>query len=205
MTALAVRTGAINLGQGFPDDGWPGGRDRGGGRPRCAAVENQYAPLPGVPALREAVLEHQRHYYGLDPEDVLVTFGATEAIAVGAARAAAIPATRSWCSSPTTTPTPRASRFAGAPRRPVTLRPPEFALDPDALRAAIGPRARLLLLNSPHNPTGRVLDRPELELIADGLRRARLDLRDRRGLRASRLRRRSTSRSRRFRGWRSGR
>ena len=76
MTALAVRTGAINLGQGFPDSDGPA-------EVIDAAVaalrgsENQYAPLPGVPALREALLEHQRAYYGLEPEDVLVTFGAT--------------------------------------------------------------------------------------------------------------------------------
>src|SRR5581483_7897957 len=80
MTALALRTGAINLGQGFPDTGGPPAVIE-------AAVtalrsgENQYAPLPGVPALREAVLEHQRAWYGLEPEDVLITFGATEAIA----------------------------------------------------------------------------------------------------------------------------
>ncbi|MHB1571833.1 MAG: aminotransferase class I/II-fold pyridoxal phosphate-dependent enzyme, partial [Solirubrobacteraceae bacterium] len=80
MTALALRTGAINLGQGFPDaDGPPAVIDaavaalRGG--------HNQYAPLPGVPPLREAVLDHQRRHYGLAPEDVLITFGATEAIA----------------------------------------------------------------------------------------------------------------------------
>src|SRR5256714_421454 len=80
MSALALRTGAINLGQGFPDTDGPAAvieaavaALRGG--------ENQYAPLPGVPALREAVLEHQRRWYGLEPEDVLVTFGATEGIA----------------------------------------------------------------------------------------------------------------------------
>ena len=86
MTALAERTGAINLGQGFPDTDGPSevmeaavAALRGGA--------NQYAPLPGVPALREAVFAHQREYYGLEPEEVLITFGATEAIAVGAARA----------------------------------------------------------------------------------------------------------------------
>ena len=80
MTALAARTGAINLGQGFPDTDGPDSvieaavaALRGG--------ENQYAPLPGVPALRDAVLAHKRDFYGLEPEDVLVTFGATEAIA----------------------------------------------------------------------------------------------------------------------------
>ena len=80
MTALAVRTGAINLGQGFPDtDGPPAVIEAAVAALRSG--HNQYAPLPGVPALREAVLEHQRSYYGLEPEDVLITFGATEAIA----------------------------------------------------------------------------------------------------------------------------
>src|ERR1700733_2781392 len=80
MSALALSTGAINLGQGFPDtDGPPAVVKAAVDALRSG--ENQYAPLPGVPVLREAVFEHQRRYYGLDPEDVLITFGATEAIA----------------------------------------------------------------------------------------------------------------------------
>ena len=164
MTALAVRTGAINLGQGFPDtDGPPAVIEaavaalRGG--------ENQYAPLPGVPALREAVLEHQRDWYGLEPEDVLVTFGATEAIAA-ALLGLCDPGDEVVVLEPYYDSYAACIAFAGATRRPVTLRPPGFEVDPDALRTAIGPRARLLLLNSPHNPTGRVLTRVELELIA---------------------------------------
>jgi N-succinyldiaminopimelate aminotransferase len=164
MTALAQRTGAINLGQGFPDEDGPAPVIE-------AAVQalrsghNQYAPLPGVPVLREAVLEHQRHYYALEPEDVLVTFGATEAIAA---------ALLALCESgdevvvlePYYDSYSACIAFAGAQRRPVTLRPPDFALDRDALRAAIGPRARLMLVNSPHNPTGRVLGAEELSWIA---------------------------------------
>jgi N-succinyldiaminopimelate aminotransferase len=164
MTALAVRTGAINLGQGFPDTDGPAAvieaavaALRGG--------ENQYAPLPGVPALREAVLEHQRAYYGLEPEDVLVTFGATEAIAASLL-GLCDPGDEVVVLEPYYDSYAACIAFAGATRRPVTLRPPDFALDGQALSAAIGPRARLLLLNSPHNPTGRVLDRDELELIA---------------------------------------
>ncbi len=164
MTALALRTGAINLGQGFPDTDGPSeaieaavSALRGG--------QNQYAPLPGVPPLREAIAEHQRTNYGLEPEDVLVTFGATEAIAA---------ALLALCDSgdevvvlePYYDSYAACIAFAGATRRPVTLRPPDFKLDPDALRAAIGPRARLMLVNSPHNPTGRVLTGPELETIA---------------------------------------
>jgi N-succinyldiaminopimelate aminotransferase len=164
MTALAVRTEAINLGQGFPDTDGPAAVID-------AAIDalrsghNQYAPLPGVPSLREAVLEHQRSYYGLEPEDVLITFGATEAIAA-ALLALCDPGDEVVVLEPYYDSYAACIQFAGATRRPVTLRPPEFALDPEALRAAIGPRARVLLLNTPHNPTGRVLDLSELELLA---------------------------------------
>ena len=164
MTALAQRTGAINLGQGFPDTDGPSevieaavAALRGG--------ENQYAPLGGVQSLREAVLEHQRSYYGLDPEDVLVTFGATEAIAA-ALLGLLNPGDEVVVLEPYYDSYAACIAFAGARRRPVTLRPPEFALDIDALQAAAGPRAQVLLLNTPHNPTGRVLSRGELEAIA---------------------------------------
>jgi N-succinyldiaminopimelate aminotransferase len=164
MTALAVRTGAINLGQGFPDTDGPTAMIDAA----IAALqggENQYAPLPGVPALREAVFEHQRGNYGLEPEDMLVTFGATEAIAA-ALLGLCDPGDEVVVLEPYYDSYAACIAFAGATRRPVTLRPPEFALDPDALRAAIGPRARVMLLNTPHNPTGRVLDRSELEAVA---------------------------------------
>jgi N-succinyldiaminopimelate aminotransferase len=164
MTALATRTGAINLGQGFPDVDGP-----------AAVVEaavaalrgghNQYAPLPGVPALRDAVLDHQRETYGLEPEDVLITFGATEAIAA-ALLALCDRGDEVVVLEPYYDSYAACIAFAGARRRPVTLRPPEFRLDGDALRAAISPRARVLLLNTPHNPTGRVLDRRELDAVA---------------------------------------
>jgi N-succinyldiaminopimelate aminotransferase len=164
MTVLAGRTGAINLGQGFPDTDGPSevieaavAALRGG--------ENQYAPLGGVQSLREAVLEHQRSYYGLDPEDVLVTFGATEAIAA-ALLGLLNPGDEVVVLEPYYDSYAACIAFAGARRRPVTLRPPEFALDIDALQAAARPRAQVLLLNTPHNPTGRVLSRSELEAIA---------------------------------------
>ena len=127
--------------------------------------ENQYAPLPGVPALREAVLDHQRNYYGLDPEDVLITFGATEAIAA-ALLGLCDPGDEVVVLEPYYDSYAACIGFAGARRRPVTLRPPGFEVPEEGLRAAIGSRARVLLLNSPHNPTGRVLSRGELELIA---------------------------------------
>jgi N-succinyldiaminopimelate aminotransferase len=164
MSALALETGAINLGQGFPDTDGPAsvieaavGALRGG--------ENQYAPLPGVPALREAVFEHQRSWYGLDPEDVLITFGATEGIA-SALLGLCDPGDEVVVLEPYYDSYAACIAFAGATRRPVTLRPPGFEVSEEAVRAAIGPGARVLLLNSPHNPTGRVLSRAELELIA---------------------------------------
>jgi N-succinyldiaminopimelate aminotransferase len=126
---------------------------------------NQYAPLPGVPALREAVFEHQRTWYGLDPDDVLITFGATEAIA-SALLGLCDPGDEVVVLEPYYDSYSACIAFAGATRRPVTLRPPGFEVSEEALRAAVGPRARVLLLNSPHNPTGRVLSRSELELIA---------------------------------------
>jgi N-succinyldiaminopimelate aminotransferase len=165
MTTLAQRTGAINLGQGFPDADGPAAvveaavaALRGG--------ENQYAPLPGVPALRDAVRAHQRAYYGLEPEDLLITFGATEAIAA-ALLALCDPGDEVIALEPFYDSYVAGIAFAGATRLPVTLRPPDFALDVDALRAAARrPRARVLLLNSPHNPTGRVLHRDELAAVA---------------------------------------
>ena len=168
MTALAVRTGAINLGQGFPDTDGPAavieaavGALRGG--------ENQYAPLPGVPALREAILEHQRQWYGLAPEDVLVTFGATEAIA-SAVMGLCDPGDEVIVFEPSYDSYTACVAFAGATCRFVTMRPPDFALDPGALRAAIEGgrgRVRAVLLNTPHNPTGRVLSRAEIQAVAD--------------------------------------
>jgi N-succinyldiaminopimelate aminotransferase len=165
MTALAVRTGAINLGQGFPDTDGPSAVIEGA----VAALrggENQYAPLPGVPALRDAIFEHQRSWYGLEPDDLLVTFGATEAIAA-AVLGLCDPGDEVIVFEPYYDSYPATITFAGAVRRPVTLRPPDFALDPDELRAAVGPRTRMLLVNTPHNPTGRVLSRAELDAVAE--------------------------------------
>jgi len=165
MTALAVRTGAINLGQGFPDTDGPSAVIEGA----VAALrggENQYAPLPGVPALRDAVFEHQRRWYGLEPEDVLITFGATEAIAA-AILGLCDPGDEVIVIEPYYDSYPACVAFAGAVRRVVTLRPPSFELHADELRAAVSPRARALILNTPHNPTGRVLTRAELQAVAE--------------------------------------
>ncbi len=166
MSALAARTGAINLGQGFPDtDGPP---------EIVAAVEaamrggaNQYAPLAGVPELTAAVAEHQRRRYGLaiDPRDgVQVTFGATEGIAA-AMLGLLEPGDEVVVLEPFYDSYAAAIAMAGGRRRLVALRAPDFALDCDALASAAR-GARMLVLNSPHNPTGRVLTRAELEAVA---------------------------------------
>jgi N-succinyldiaminopimelate aminotransferase len=171
MSALAERTGAVNLGQGFPDeDGPPELLDAAQAAMRSG--HNQYAPLPGVPALRAAVAAHQARFYGLevDPDDgVQITFGATEAIAA-ALLALIEPGDEVVLIDPAYDSYAACVRFAGGVRRTVTLRPPDWALDPDALRAAIGPRTRVLLLNSPHNPTGKVFSRDELSLVASACR-----------------------------------
>jgi len=167
MTTLAQRTGAINLGQGFPDtDGPPAVIEAAVAALR--AGHNQYPPGDGIPSLRAAVAGHQRRFYGLDfdPDgEVLITVGATEAIAaalLGLCEAgdeviALEPYYDSYAAC---------AAMADATLRPVTLRPPDFRLDPAELAAAVTPRTRLILLNTPHNPTGAVLDRDELEAIA---------------------------------------
>jgi N-succinyldiaminopimelate aminotransferase len=168
MTALAQRTGAINLGQGFPDSDGPQ-QVIEAAVAALRAGANQYAPLPGVPALREAVLRHQRQHYGLEPEEVLITFGATEAIA-SAILGLTNPGDEVIVCEPYYDSYGACIAFAGAYKRAVTLRPPDFALHPEALRAAVaeaGGRARVLLWNSPHNPTGRVFGRDELQAVAD--------------------------------------
>ena len=167
MSALAERTGAVNLGQGFPDEDGPP-ELLAAAKAAIDAGHNQYAPLPGVPALREAVAAHQARFYGLevDPDDgVQITFGATEAIAA-ALLALIEPGDEVVLIDPAYDSYAACVRFAGGERRTVTLRPPDWALQEDALRAAIGPRSRVLLLNSPHNPTGKVFSREELALVA---------------------------------------
>src|SRR5918912_3751363 len=156
-SALAERTGAVNLGQGFPDEDGPAELLDAA----AAAIRdghNQYAPLPGVPALREAIAAHQRRWYGLevDPETgVQVTFGATEAI-TAALLGLLEPGDEVVLIDPAYDSYGAAVELAGGVRRTVALRPPDWALDLDELRAAVTPRTRALILNTPHNPTGKV-------------------------------------------------
>jgi N-succinyldiaminopimelate aminotransferase len=167
MSALANRTGAVNLGQGFPDTDGPA-EVLEAAVTALRAGHNQYPPGPGIPALREAIAAHQRRFHGieLDPDgEVLVTTGATEAIAA-ALLALCEPGDEVVTFEPYYDSYAAGIALAGATRRPVTLRPPDYAVDPDALAAAFSPRTRLVLLNSPHNPTGKVFTRAELELVA---------------------------------------
>ncbi|MBC7270692.1 MAG: pyridoxal phosphate-dependent aminotransferase, partial [Streptomyces sp.] len=171
MSALALRTGSINLGQGFPDTDGPEEIREAAVRALRDGRGNQYPPGPGVPELRTAVAAHQRRHYGLsyDPDtEVLVTAGATEAIAA-TLLALLEPGDEVIALEPYYDSYAACIAMAGGTRVPVTLRPHEgaFRLDLDELRAAVTDRTRLLLVNTPHNPTGTVLTRAELTAIAE--------------------------------------
>jgi len=169
MSALATATGSINLGQGFPDTDGPREIARAAADAVLAGHGNQYPPGPGIPELRTAVAEHQQHFYGLtyDPDsEVLVTAGATEAIAA-ALLALLEPGDEVIAFEPFYDSYAACIAMAGATRVPLTLRAPSFRPDLDELRALITPRTRLLLINTPHNPTGLVLTPSELTTIAE--------------------------------------
>jgi len=168
MSALAIRTGSVNLGQGFPDADGPGSTIERARR-ALAEGENQYAPGPGRPELREAIARHQKRHYGIDLDpatEVVVTTGATEGIAA-AVLGLVDPGDEVILLEPFYDSYVAVLQMAGAVRRPVTLRWPDFRLDLDALRAAVTDRTRFILLNSPHNPTGTVLHLEELRAVAD--------------------------------------
>jgi N-succinyldiaminopimelate aminotransferase len=170
MTALAVRTGAINLGQGFPDTDGPAGMLDAANKALYGGA-NQYPPGPGRPELRAAVARH-RARYGLeyDPDtEILVTAGATEAI-TAALLALVEGGDEVIVVEPYYDSYAAAVAMAGAQRRVVPLVEGEgrrFALDLDGLRAATGPRTRAILVNSPHNPTGTVFTEAELAGLAE--------------------------------------
>lgn len=169
MSALAVKTGAINLGQGFPDTDGPEAVREAAVRALRDGRGNQYPPGPGVPELRTAIADHQQRFYDLtlDPDtEVLVTAGATEAIAA-TMLALLEPGDEVIAFEPYYDSYAACISMAGATRVPLTLRAPDFRPDLDALRDAVTDRTRLLLLNSPHNPTGMVLTREELTAIAE--------------------------------------
>jgi N-succinyldiaminopimelate aminotransferase len=172
MSALAVATGSLNLGQGFPDVDGPDSIKQAAIR-AIEAGHNQYPPLNGIGELRSAIAWHQKRYNGLDfdPDtEILVTAGATEAIAASLL---------SLCETgdevvmfePYYDSYAACTAMAGAQRRVVQLRAPDWSFDPEALERAITDRTRLILVNTPHNPTGKVFSRAELETIADACRR----------------------------------
>lgn len=168
MTALAVEHEAVNLGQGFPDFAAPDFVKQAAVE-AIAADRNQYAPGSGLPELRCAVADLYRRRYGLefDPAgEVLVTVGATEAI-FAAMLGLLDPGDEVILFDPAYDSYRPAAAFAGATTRSLVLRPPDWCFDPQALEALVTPATRMLVLNSPHNPTGKVCSEAELEAIAD--------------------------------------
>jgi N-succinyldiaminopimelate aminotransferase len=170
MSALATRTGAINLGQGFPDtDGPAEVLDAAVAAIRSGV--NQYPPGPGVPELRHAIADHQQRFYGLvvDPDrEVLVTAGATEALA-GALLGMLDAGDEVVVFEPMYDSYQACIALAGGVLKPVLLRPQDdgtYGFDRDELTAAVTARTKLILLNTPHNPTGKVFTRDELAFLA---------------------------------------
>ena len=171
-TALATKHGAINLGQGYPDFDGPEFVKEAG----IAAIRegrNQYCPMIGLPELRRAVAEHQRRFYGLsyDPDrEVTVYAGATEAI-FSTLQALFDAGDEVVLFEPYYDSYPAGLAMAGAVARVVTLEGDEFQLDAAALEAAITPKTRAVMLNSPLNPVGKVFTPAELEVVAKACRR----------------------------------
>ena len=166
MTALATEHGAVNLGQGFPDTDGPQAM-LDAAKAAIDAGRNQYPPGPGIPELLDAVAAHQERFYGIDLDprrEVLVTVGATEAIAA-TILALCEPGDEVVTFEPYYDSYAASIALAGAVRRTSVLRFPDFTIDEASLRAAFSSRTRLVLLNTPHNPTGKVFSREELELV----------------------------------------
>jgi N-succinyldiaminopimelate aminotransferase len=167
MSALAVETGSVNLGQGFPDEDGPSELLEAA----MAAIRqghNQYPPSPGIIPLREAIAGHQRRFYGLEYDsahEVIVTAGATEAIAA-TLLALCEAGDEVVMFEPYYDSYAAVTALVGATRKVVPLRPPKWSFDPDELARAVTPATRLLLLNTPHNPTGHVFDERELAAVA---------------------------------------
>src|SRR5262249_31714068 len=162
-------TGPVNLGQGSADTAGPREIATAAAEAIMQGRGNQYPPGPGIPELRQAVAAHQKRFYGIDVDpdaQVLVTAGATEAIAA-ALLALLEPGDEAIAFEPYYDSYAACVAMAGATRVPVTLRPPDFRPDLDALRAAITGRTRLILLNAPHNPTGAVFTPDEVAQIAE--------------------------------------
>ncbi|HZC51396.1 MAG TPA: aminotransferase class I/II-fold pyridoxal phosphate-dependent enzyme, partial [Mycobacterium sp.] len=170
MSALAARIGAVNLGQGFPDEDGPPALLKAA-QDAIAEGANQYPPGLGIAPLRQAIAAHRKRHFGVeyDPDtEVLVTVGATEAIAA-AVLGLVEPGSEVLLIEPFYDSYSPVVAMAGAHRLAVPLVPDGrgFALDTDALRRALTPRTRALIINSPHNPTGAVLSEAELAAVAE--------------------------------------
>jgi aspartate/methionine/tyrosine aminotransferase len=167
MSLAAARHGAVNLGQGFPDFGWPDEILDAAAR-ALKEGSNQYAPSRGLPQLRQAIADHYRRHFGqqLDPEHICVTSGATEALGamilsvveLGDEVIIFTPAYDSYAPM---------VRRAGATPREVALQPPLWSIDRDAIEAVLNDRTRAIIFNNPQNPTGRLYGKDELQIIAD--------------------------------------
>lgn len=170
MSALAVETGAINLGQGFPDTDGPA-EVLDAAVAAIRAGVNQYPPGPGMPGLLGAIAQHQSKWYGieLDPaSEIVVTAGATEALA-GALLGMLDAGDEVVVFEPMYDSYQACIALAGARAVPVLLAPDavgRYVFDPDELVAAVSPRTKMILVNTPHNPTGKVFTRDELDAIA---------------------------------------
>ena len=168
MSARASALGAVNLGQGYPEEAGPV-EVLQAAEAAVAAGHNQYAPGRGIPELRAAIAGHAKAFYEMevDPgEEVLVTAGATEAIAA-TVLSLCRPGEEVVAFEPFYDSYAATIELAGARLRPVRLHGPDWSFDPAELRASINERTRLILLNTPHNPTGRVFSHDELQLVAE--------------------------------------
>jgi aspartate/methionine/tyrosine aminotransferase len=165
---LARQHRAINLGQGFPDGDGPEDVRRAAAEALLGEGFNQYPPMLGLASLRAAVADHYARFHGLDAssDEVLVTSGATEAIAA-ALLALVGPGDEVVLIQPMYDAYLPMVRAAGGVPRFVTLRPPEWRLTAEAIEAAITPRTRVIVINNPINPCGRMLDATELAAVAD--------------------------------------
>ena len=168
MTTLAVRTGAINLGQGFPDEDGPA-EIKAAAQEAIAQGSNQYAPGKGVPELRHAISVHQQRFYGLAPDpdtEVIVTTGATEAIAASL-MAFVGPGDEVLTFEPFYDSYGAIIGLSGATHVTAPLLAPDFMPDMAALEEAFSPRTRVVLINNPHNPTGAVFPAEVLQRVVD--------------------------------------
>lgn len=172
MSALALEHKAINLGQGFPDEDGPMAIREAASRALLDGP-NQYAPMRGLPVLREALAAHAKRFHGFDfnPDtDIVVTSGGTEAL-TAAIVGLTNPGNEAIVIEPAYDSYAPMLRAVGATVRPIRLEPPDWRLTEEALAAAFTPKTKLVVLNTPQNPIGRVFTRGELELLAKFLER----------------------------------